>query len=313
VLQVELFGGALPAPSPSVRREAYIGGPLDEVQEAKPGWKWVGGKGQNWPHISPLLPDVIRGAYFEPFFGGGATFWALVREGRLRGPVVLNDKNPLIGMALTGLRDDVRAVLALLRGHETSYRASPLRTYFEVRATVPEWGERSPEAVAAGLIFLNRAGFNGLWRVNRKGAHNVAWCKDAEVAIVFEDRLLACAHALRGAQILSQDFTEVLAHAEPGDVAFLDSPYMPVSATANFTSYTSDGFDGDDQRRLRDEVVRCAARGVHVLACNADVPAVRELYDAPTLEVLSIQSRRAVNRCASSRGPVGEVLIKRKG
>jgi DNA adenine methylase len=309
VLQTNLFGDPA-SDAPRIHRVPFDAPAAADVADAAPCWKWVGGKGESWREIGPLLPERIRGAYFEPFFGGGATFWSLVREGRLAGPVVLNDKNPVVARALIGIRDAPGAVLSLLRGYEQSYRRAPKETYLEVRETVPTWGDKSPEAVASGLMFLSRAGFNGLWRVNSKGHQNVGWCKDGEVRIVFEERLLACARALRGVQILHTDFARLLGQAERGDVVFVDPPYVPASATANFTSYTQDGFSGEDQIRVRDEVDACALRGVHVLACNADLPAVRALYNRPSLEVLSIRVRSAVNSDPNKRGHVGEVIVK---
>lgn len=320
--QASLFG-VRPAPLPAQRQADPLAAvnlraprppvPTAEVAECAPCWKWVGGKDASWPAISPRLPAEIEGVYFEPFVGGGATFWNLMREGRLRGPVVLSDANPLLIAALRGIQAAPRAVIQLLQDYVIEYRQAAKETYLRIRGTVPEWSSWSPEAVAAGFIFLNRTGFNGLWRENKKGGNNVAWCKDPWVRIVFPERLMACSAALRGVTLLCADFGEVVQHAQAGDVVFVDPPYVPVSDTANFTAYTADGFGPAEHMRARDTVVRLARAGVRVVACNADLPVVRAWYAHSTLEIHSIQAARNVNRDAAKRGPVGEVLIVSTG
>ena len=168
--------------------------------------------------------------------------------------------------------------------------------------------ESADEETAARVLFLNRTCFNGLWRVNSKGAFNASWCRNnPRPRIVFATRLHACSRALRGVTLLHADYREALADVRQGDVVFLDPPYIPVSDTADFTAYAAGGFDDGAQVAIRDEANRLRSLGACVLACNADVPRARALWAGwPLTEV---KAKRGVNSDANKRGPVGELLI----
>lgn len=281
---------------------------VEHDPEAKPFMKWAGGKGSSTPRILGHLPTHIDGAYFEPFVGAGAVFWALRREDRLRGPVVLSDLNRRLIMAWQGVRDGVEDVLRLLHGYLDSYEVDAEKTYYDTREEMNSgWSSAEPVAVAAGFIFLNKTCVNGLYRENRSGEFNVSWCHNKAQNFVEPNRLRACSRALQGVEIVCAPFWEVLRLAREGDHVYADPPYMPVSATADFTAYTADGFGDSDQVRLRDVLVNCRERGVNVLASNADVPRARQIYDGFGIE--RIEARRAINSDGAKRGKVGELLI----
>ena len=282
--------------------------PVDHDPEAKPFVKWAGGKTTSTPRILSHLPSKIDGAYFEPFVGAGAVFWALRREDRLRGSVVLSDLNRRLIMTWQGVRDGVEDVLRLLAGYRESYEADAEKTYYETREEMNSgWSSAANVAVAAAFIFLNKTCVNGLYRENRDGEFNVSWCHDKGKNFVDPNRLRACSRALQGVEIVCAPFWEVLRFARECDHVYADPPYMPVSATADFTAYTADGFGDADQLRLRDVLINCRDRGVNVLASNADVPRVRQIYDGFGVE--RIEARRAINSDGAKRGKVGELLI----
>jgi DNA adenine methylase len=104
------------------------------------------------------------------------------------------------------------------------------------------------------------------------------------------------------------DFETSARRARKGDLIYFDPPYVPLSATSSFTSYTQHGFDMDDQRRLRDLALQLKARGVHVLLSNSSAEAVRELY-AEGFETIEITARRAISASAGGRGLVTELLM----
>jgi DNA adenine methylase len=307
-----------PAPPPAVqklhldRRPAHL--PADD--NALPFIKWAGGKRQILPSILAHLPAKIPGAYFEPFIGGGAVFWALASEGRLQGPVVLADANAVLISAWRGIQQSCDLVIARLAQHVREYRAdsgSKAETYYyKVRDDFNAILKAGPEAdvveLTAALLFLNRTCVNGLYRISkRKREFNVAWCKNPDVNVLHEERLRACARVLQGVHLMTGDFGRVLGLCAPGDVVYADPPYLPVSATADFTSYTSTGFDDAEQVRLAAEVRRLRDLGVHVLTSNADVPRARELYEG--LPMVQIWARRAMNSDGAKRGKVAELLI----
>jgi DNA adenine methylase len=164
------------------------------------------------------------------------------------------------------------------------------------------------EEVAAWLIYLNRTCFNGLYRVNSKtGVFNVPFGRYTNPTICDAEGLRAASHALRKTKVLHADFERVVKSAEAGDLVYCDPPYVPASASSDFTRYTKDGFGPKDQERLRDCALRLKKLGVHVILSNADVPFVRKLYKG--FNIRAVKAVRAINSKGGSRGAVGEVII----
>jgi len=261
----------------------------------RPPIKWVGGKGQLIPQFEPLFPRRF-GGYHEPFFGGGAVFFRLLPE-----RAVLIDKNPeLINFYLV-LRDRLDDLIAHARRHrnEAGY-------YYEIRAMDPE--RMAPVARASRFLYLNRTAFNGLWRVNRRGKHNVPFGRYKNPKIADEESLRAAAEALKRAEILLDDFGRVLDFARPGDFVYLDPPYHPVSETARFTRYTAEDFGPEDQARLAGVFRELDRRGCLVMLSNSDTEFIRGLYRG--YDVRTVRARRAINSKAERRGPVSELVIR---
>jgi DNA adenine methylase len=262
--------------------------------------KAAGGKTALLPEILPRLPEKIR-TYYEPFLGGGAVFFALAAESRFE-RAVLGDANEEFAHAYTELARNVDAVIRVLKKHVYEERY-----YYAVRAQDPR--KLGPSGRAARLIYLNKTCFNGIFRVNKSGAFNVPFGRYTNPTICDEENLRAVAEVLRkkNTTIVSWDFAKTVETANRGDVVYFDSPYVPVSKTANFTAYTAKGFGPEDQKRLRNVAKKLDKRGVHVLLSNADTPFVRELYTGFRIE--EVQAPRRVNSKVGGRGNVGELLI----
>lgn len=114
--------------------------------------------------------------------------------------------------------------------------------------------------------------------------------------------------ALRQAEIVLGDFSRALAYAEPGAFVYFDPPYHSLSPTANFTSYTADAFNEEDQRRLAGVFRRLDAQGCLVMLSNSDTPFICGLYAGYDVQV--VYARRAINCRADARGPVAELVIR---
>jgi len=270
--------------------------PADPAQP-RPFLKWAGGKRQ-------LLSALLRRAperhevYFEPFVGGGALFFAL-RPSR----AVLADLNERLVRTYRGVRDDVDAVVDLLR----TYRYDEAFFYAMRDRDIDV---ASDAEVAAWFIYLNRTAYNGLYRVNSRNRFNVPFGRYGEgLVICDEGNLRACSALLRTVEVVVGDFETVAAGAREGDFVYLDPPYVPLSATSSFTSYTSGGFGHADQVRLRDVALRMKARGVHVVLSNSSAPAVRELY-RQGFETDEVTALRQVNSRAERRGAIPELVIR---
>ena len=294
---------------------------------SKPLLKWVGGKRQLLPVLRQYYPARFEG-YVEPFFGSGAVFFDLWNDGRLSGrrTVLIDSNTDLIGCyeAVRDRPDGVADELERLaqghaRGGRTHYYAVRDDQFNPARAARRTTDGRiayTPE-LAAMLIYLNRTGFNGLFRVNASGAFNVPAGRYERPRIADRERLHTVAAALSAPHVTLRwgTFTDALTIAGRGDFLYIDPPYAPLSQTANFTGYTAPRFGDEEQQRLQEMVIALVRRGCHVLVSNSTAPTITALYDrnaeasAAGLRALRVPARRAVNSNASRRGPVEEYII----
>jgi DNA adenine methylase len=293
----------------------------------RPLLKWVGGKRQLLPALRKFYPADF-GTYIEPFFGSGAVFFDLWERGRFAGhrAILIDSNADLIGCYET-VRDRPDAVEAALEKLAEGYSRDGRAHYYVVRDTMfnPRRAERrntdgriayTPD-LAAMLIYLNRTGFNGLFRVNASGAFNVPAGRYERPRIVERGRLQRVAEALRtpGVELRCGSFIEAETFAEPGDFLYVDPPYAPVSSTSSFTAYTSPRFGPGEQRLLQEMVIRLSIRGCGVLLSNSTAPEIADLYDRNAdarkagLRAMRVPARRAVNSNPARRGPVDEYVI----
>jgi DNA adenine methylase len=296
----------------------------------RPILKWAGGKRQLLPELRPFYPRRFD-SYFEPFLGSGAVFLDLYNSGLLdRGDrrVRLSDINADIIGCYLAVRDSIDDVIETLRTLEAGYRAGGAAHFYEVRdgafnparRQILASGDRSAAytpSLAAMLIYLNRTGYNGLFRVNARGEFNVPAGRYANPKICDEPNLRAWSAALGlpGVSLKVSPFASALGDAGQDDFVYLDPPYAPLNATARFTSYTAGGFDADQQEELQRAVLALAARGASVLLSNSVAPQIRLLYAGrgaarrAGLRATTVAARRAINSRAAGRGPVREYLI----
>jgi DNA adenine methylase len=293
--------------------------------------KWAGGKRQLLPVLAEYYPAKFS-RYIEPFMGSAAVFFDLLKSGRLaRRPVFLADVNPdLIGCYRT-LRDRPEAVIRALASLARRYQSGGAACYYDVRdarfnaqraalqaraETPGDIADMYTPELAAMLIFLNRTGFNGLFRLNRNGGFNVPIGRYANPRICDEAHLRAVSAALSrpGVTIDLKPFERTLAEAGAGDFVYCDPPYAPLSRTSSFANYTADGFTSFDQRRLQQSVVAACTRGAYVVVSNSSASEIMKAYTTleaqkALLEIRAVPARRAINSKASSRGPVDELII----
>jgi len=273
-----------------------------ELFAVHPFLKWAGGKGQLLPELAARVEKGAPfGRYHEPFAGGGALFFELAGMRLLKEKAFLSDSNANLIDAYQGVQQCVEEIIKLLMLHKAQHCKEH---FYRVRSDVPK---RLAER-AARIIYLNRTCFNGLFRENSKGEFNVPMGSYKNPRICDEENLRACAKALKRATVEQRPFETVLERAQAGDFVYFDPPYVPVSATSNFTSYDKGGFGEDSQRRLAEVFAELAQRGVKVLLSNSETPLVRELYRGFKIE--TVYATRLVNSRADRRGKVPEVLVR---
>lgn len=271
------------------------------IETPRPFLKWAGGKGQIVPRLLAELPSSF-GNYHEPFLGGGALFFALYRQRMMDGrKVYLGDSNKELIRTYKAIRDNVDGVIVALE---------PLKydeeQFYELRAVDPTG--LLATATAARMIYLNRTCFNGLYRVNRKGQFNVSWGRYKDPLICDEVNLRAVSAALADVEFMDTSFEGMSSKTKPGDLVYLDSPYLPVSATANFTSFTRFGFSLEDHEWLRKMFFDLATGNVFVLMSSSDNEWARESYKFVG-RIMEVRARRSINSKATKRGKVKELLI----
>lgn len=263
---------------------------------AKPFLKWAGGKRKLVAQLLSRVPTSWTGRYFEPFLGGGAMFFALDPD-----KAVIGDINRRLIRAYEGVRYDVEAVIEKLKGYPFS------REFFlELRAKNIDDCKDDTE-VACWLIYLNKTAFNGLYRVNKSGGFNVPWGKYKNPTICDEKNLRVVSLVLRRAEFVCGDFEYIVRDTRKGDLVYFDPPYVPTSSTSNFTSYSKDKFNLNEQIRLRDCAIRLKQEGVHVMVTNSDTLAVRELY--ADFKVHRLTTSGSIAAQSSSRGRRIDLLM----
>ena len=307
---------------------ARAGGTRPGDRPPRPFLKWAGGKRQLLPELRRFYPPRFE-TYHEPFVGSGAVFFDLVgRRAVRRRRVRLTDVNPDLIGCWQQLRDNREAVIDHLQELAAERVDAPEEHYYGVRerfngARAATLGAGRPQAelytatLAAMLIYLNRTGFNGLFRVNARGLFNVPRGRYRNPRICDEHNLRRASEALSTleAKVDYAKYDAVLDVAEPGDFVYLDPPYAPLSSTASFTSYTADRFDAGDQRHLQRVVIELAERHCHVVLSNSTAPEIAALYDGNAeaeragIRAHSVPARRAINSNAARRGPIQEYVI----
>lgn len=273
-----------------------------ETSLVKPFLKWAGGKRQLIPEISKHIPKFER--YIEPFVGAGAVLFHLQPH-----EAVVSDFNKQLIQTYAAIRDNVEEVIRRLDMHKSLYNEA---YYYRIRSMDREtasFDSLNPCDIAARFIFLNKACYNGLYRVNSQGLFNVPFGKYKNPLINEEATLRAVSGYLRQAnvRILHCDFEETAALAQKGDFVYFDPPYHSPNRT-NFTGYQAGGFADAEQVRLCECFKRLSGQGIKCLLSNSDTAFIRDLYK--NFNCTTVPANRRINTNARGRGFVNELLIK---
>lgn len=271
---------------------------------AAPLIKWAGGKRQLLDEIIKRMPEKFND-YYEPFIGGGALFFSICDEIEEPHVAHINDSNSELINLYKQARDNGKGLAEFLDVLQAVYNnAEDKKTaYYEARENFNRCiGDDSQGLVRAGLlVFLNRSGYNGLYRVNRAGRYNVPWGQRKKLNLYDADNVSKVAEALKRSVLTCGDFEDACRTARAGDFVFFDSPYYDT-----FDTYQAGGFNEDDHRRLAELYTILSRRGVFCMMTNSATPFIRELYDGYKIEEVKV--RRMINRDANGRTGV-EVIV----
>ena len=273
----------------------------------RPILKWAGSK--------RLLAETVRrtfdappAVYCEPCVGAGWVYVQRLVVGELRpGPhVVLADLNPALMAFYRGLRAAPQEVLGAMadlpwgEGWRQQYGA--LRDAF--RSWQPGADDVATADQAALFLWLNRACFNGLFRVSKTGNFNTPAGSYAVLARPTDHHVMAFAEALAGVQLVCQPFHATLAGTAAGDQVYVDPPYFGA-----FGDYTSTTWDYRQQVRLALACSGARVLGAHVVASNADHPKMRALWGSLGFDVREAHAYHSVGATGARRRQAGELLL----
>lgn len=274
------------------------------TRKAEPILKWPGGKRRLYKHIVQHVPSDYTG-YYEPFIGGGAVYLGLSPEN-----AVIADINTQLINFYQQVQADPEGIIAELS--DTEKYANTLENYLDIRKLDRDedvFASLTPTQKAARILYLNKTCFNGLYRENMKGQFNAHYGHYKNPPICDAELIKAVHESLnRNIQILESGFGAVLDGVEgTKNLIYLDPPYIPLSPTSSFTSYSKDKFTLPDQEELRDQAKRLDAAGNYVLLSNSDTPLTRELYEGFTFH--EVHTSRNINVKGTGRGKIGELII----
>ena len=271
--------------------------------KGKPFVKWAGGKRQIIDKLLKYAPEEFD-TYYEPFVGGGAFLFELSPKN-----AVINDYNKELMNVYECIKDSDKfdKMCKELNNHEANHSEE---YYYKIRnldRDKNKFNKLADYKRAARTIYLNKACFNGLYRVNSKNEFNVPFGKKSKVNTYEGQNLgIICGYLnYNNIKLLSTDFEEAVKDAKKGDFIYFDPPYD--SDTSTFNSYTEDGFGKEEQKRLAGVYKKLADKGCYVMHSNHNTKLVNELYKEFNINV--IEAKRNINSNGAKRGKVEEVII----
>lgn len=276
---------------------------IQQIQSTlQPFTKWTGGKRQLLPVIKSLMPDDYNN-YFEPFIGGGAVFFDLIPK-----KATINDFNSELINCYHQIKDNPEKLIELLTEHQ---KKNSKEYYLELRSADRDGriNDMTDTERAARIMYMLRVDFNGLYRVNSKNQFNVPYGRYKNPKIVDSELILSISSYLNNndIRILNGDFEEAIKNVQAGDFVYFDPPYIPLSETSAFTSYTHEGFSYEEQVRLRNVFKRLNEKGAYVMLSNSSSPLVEELYEG--FNIHKVNATRTNGAKASSRGKIAEIIV----
>ena len=274
--------------------------------KGKPFVKWAGGKRQIMNELLKYVPENYN-TFYEPFVGGGALFFELFSSYGKK--AVINDYNKELMNVYKCLKDETlfEKMFKELNAHETNHSEEYYYNIRNIDRNKMKYSKIADYKRAARTIYLNKACFNGLYRVNSNDEFNVPFGKKNKVNI-YDGQNLGIVHCIlnfNDIEMLSVDFEEAVKKAKKGDFVYLDPPYD--SDTKTFTDYTENGFGKDEQIRLAEVFKKLSKKGCYVMLSNHNTKLIKDLYKDFNIHV--IKAQRNINANGKKRGKVEEVII----
>jgi DNA adenine methylase len=278
----------------------------------KPPLKWAGGKRQLINELVERMPKKFN-QYFEPFIGAGALFFEIKPE-----TSTINDINYEISNLYKVLSNKAKTIklIEALKDYEikhNEFKTFELKSdfFYKIRSLdrQEDFKKLKDYEILARTIYLNKACFNGIFRLNSKGHFNVPFGKKEKVNLFDKNNIDSINNFLESSKvtILNGDFEIALRDVSKGDFVYLDPPYDTIDNKNSFTTYSKEGFGKEDQIRLAKLFIELDKRGAYLMLSNHNTELIRELYSKFNIKVINV--RRMINSKGDRRGKVEEVLI----
>lgn len=295
---------------------------MEDINKIKPFIKWVGGKGQLLNQLDVLLPTDFLSwkdtTYIEPFVGGGAMLFYMLKNYSNIKRAIINDINPDLITCYKVVRDSPKELINALEILEAQYlsiktEAEQREFFLNIRAEY-NCKQLRPIDNSSRFIFLNRTCFNGLYRVNKSGSFNVPFGKYKNPKICDTETILNDSKILQHVEILNGDFEETFSYATGKTLFYFDPPYRPLSNTSSFNDYTKETFNDTAQVRLKLFCDRINKAGYSFMLSNSDGKGKNyndnffdTLYEDYKIE--RVWASRSINANPNKRGKLTEILV----
>jgi len=267
----------------------------NELSDAKPFLKWAGGKGRLLNKLSKFFPKNYN-SYFEPFIGGGAVFFHLNPE-----KAIINDLNNELINLYNAIKKNPEKLMEELDGLQGNVDDKDF--FLKMRSKKPK--KELDRAVR--MIFLNRTCYNGMYRVNSKGEFNVPFGDMGTPKLYEKKNIIACSQALKKTTILCGEYKKLNQRIRKKDFVYLDPPYVPLSDTAHFTSYTSEKFGERQQLELLEFCKKIDQKGGLFMLSNSYNEFTEKLYCK--FNTNTIKAARSVAAKSESRAEIKEIVV----
>ena len=268
--------------------------------------KWAGGKTKVVPYIKEIIEDIPHKRLVEPFVGSGAVFLHTEFEEYLLGDI----NKDLINL-FNEIKNDPDKFIRVCKRMFDSPDIYNNKKFYEYARKLFNYYKKDTIKYSFELsclfIYLNRHGFNGMCRYNKKGEFNIPFGRYKTVYFPKREILNCYEHAKR-ATFKHVDYKEIFKDIRDGDIIYCDPPYSPISKTSSFDKYSIEGFSIEDHVELK-EICKEYSKKMNIICIisNNITEFTTDLYsDADQL--IEIQVRKSIAAKSESRGKVGEYL-----
>lgn len=302
---------------------------MKETKKAKPFIKWPGGKGALIEQLENKLPadfDEYKSVtYIEPFIGGGAMLFHMLQNHLNITHAIINDVNSNLINCYEAVRDVPEYLIDRLKYLENKYHAMNMQ---EKKNLFMQWrtiynNPKKPCDMtsliekSALFIALNKTCFNGLYRVNSSGDFNTSFGKNDKACICDAETIRRDSDLLQDVEINCGDYEHVLDDIDDNHEVFFyfDPPYRPLTRTSSFNHYDKNGFDDEEQRRLKIFCDRINGNGYSFMLSNSDGLTnggtddfMDRLYSDYRID--RVNAGRCINSDPAKRGKISEILVR---